>query len=299
MKGTLLESTAGGPGGGAVPAYYQPGIVSKLFEPLGVADLFGSSQTTGSQVRYVNEGTATSGAAGVPEAGLKPESTIGLSEISEPVKKVATLLPVSDELLEDAPSIQSYLNERLSLFVSIEVERQLLRGNGTNELVGLFNRSGNQAISTYTRLAVDDNTVALAKVIANTRGSANIEPDAIIMHPSNWLSSRLLRDGAGGTVGQYYGGGPFSYEEPRPRPGCSSTRCGTSGWCSRPSSARVPHWSAASAKVRTCGEEAARASRPVTAIRTFRTNLTAIRAEARLALGVFRPSAFTAVTGLV
>ena len=41
MKGTLLESTAGGPGGGAVPAFYEPGIVSKLFEPLGVADLFG------------------------------------------------------------------------------------------------------------------------------------------------------------------------------------------------------------------------------------------------------------------
>ena len=122
----------------------------------------------------MNEGTATSGAAGVPEAGLKPESTLVLSEITEPVKKVATLLPVSDEMLEDAPSIQSYLNERLSLFVSIEVERQLLRGNGTNELIGLLNRAGNQAINTYTRIAADDNTVAIAKVIANTRGSANL-----------------------------------------------------------------------------------------------------------------------------
>jgi HK97 family phage major capsid protein len=66
-------------------------------------------------------------------------------------------------LLEDAPSIQSYLNGRLTLFVSIEEERQLLRGNGTNELIGLFNRSGVQAINLYTRLAADDNTVALRR----------------------------------------------------------------------------------------------------------------------------------------
>ena len=34
--------------------------------------------------------------------------------------------------LEDAASIQTYLNSRLSLFVSIEEERQLLRGNGSS-----------------------------------------------------------------------------------------------------------------------------------------------------------------------
>jgi hypothetical protein len=78
-KGTLLEAGAGGPGGGLVPPSYDPGVVSKLFEPLGVADVFGSSVTTGSQIRYVVEGTATNAAAGVAEAGTKPESTIALS----------------------------------------------------------------------------------------------------------------------------------------------------------------------------------------------------------------------------
>jgi len=33
-KGTLLETTAGGPGGGMVPPFYEPGVVSRLFEPL-------------------------------------------------------------------------------------------------------------------------------------------------------------------------------------------------------------------------------------------------------------------------
>lgn len=124
LKGTLLESGVGGPGGGLVPPAYQPGVVEKLFEPLGVRDVFATSQTTGSQVRYVVEGTATSAAAGVAEGGTKPESTIAMSEVTEPIKKIATVLPISDELLEDASSVQTYLNGRLTLFVSLEEERQ-------------------------------------------------------------------------------------------------------------------------------------------------------------------------------
>jgi HK97 family phage major capsid protein len=211
MKGTLLEG-AGAPGAGTgagrLPApQVAPGVVSKLFEPLGVGDVFATAQATTNTVRYIIEGTATNAAAGVAEGGTKPESTIGASTVDEPVKKIATLLPVSDELLEDGVQIQQYLNGRLSLFVKMEEERQLLRGAGTNELVGLFGRSG---INTYTKLAADDNAVALAKVLANTAGSSFLQPDTIIMHPTNWLSTRLLRDGTGGTVGQFYGGGPFT-----------------------------------------------------------------------------------------
>jgi HK97 family phage major capsid protein len=301
MKGTLLQTTAGGPGGGLIPPYYEPGIASKLFEPLGVADLFGQSQTTAGQVRYINEGTATSGAAGVPEAGLKPESTVGYSEVTEPVKKIATLLPVSDEMVEDAPSIQAYLNGRLSLFVNIEEERQLLRGNGTNELIGLFNRSGGQAINTYSRVAADDNAVAILKALNNTRGSSFLEPDGIIMHPTNWLTTRLLRDGAGGTIGQFYGGGPFTAAYGGPQGPANafvdtlwnkrvvlSTVVGA-GTCLIGSFGQGAHiWRRGGVSV-----EASNAHDTY-----FARNLIALRAESRLALGLYRPSSFTAISGL-
>src|SRR5262249_28645404 len=88
------------------------------------------------------------------------------------------------------------------LFVRLEEERQLLRGGGTNELVGLIGRSG---VNVYSRGTVDNNAVCLAKVAANTRGSSNLDVDGIIMHPSNWLATRLLTDSAG----QFLGGGPF------------------------------------------------------------------------------------------
>jgi HK97 family phage major capsid protein len=297
MKGTLLESGTGGPGGGLVPPSYAPGVVEKLFEPLGVADVFGSSTTTGSQIRYVVEGTATSWAAGVAEAGTKPESTLVMSEVVEPVKKIATVLPISAELLEDAPSIQSYLNGRLGLFVKLEEERQLLRGTGPNELVGIFGRSG---INQYTKLAADDNTVALAKVIANTAGSSFLAPDTVIMHPTNWLTSRLLRDGTGGTVGQYYGGGPFSGAYGN---GGAAGMFGQQLWNTRvvlstyvgAGTALVGNFAQA-AHIWRRGGVSVEATNSHSDL--FVKNISMLRAEERLGLGVYRPVAFTEVRGL-
>jgi HK97 family phage major capsid protein len=295
-KGTVTQTTTGGPGGGLTPAYYEPGIVEKQFEPNSVTGLFGQSQTTGSQVRYVVEGTALSGAAGVPEGGVKPESTLALSEIVEPVKKIATVSHISDEMLEDADSVQSYMSRRLSLFVETETERQLLRGGGTNDLIGILGRS----INTYTKAAGDDNAVALAKVIANTAGSANVMPDGIVLHPAQWLNLRLLRDGTGGTAGQFLGGGPFTGAYGQ---GGAAGIFGESIWGLRVALSTVV--GAGTALVGNFSQSAHIWRRGGLSVEVsnshdqhFVKNLNAIRAEHRLAPGCYRPSAFTEVRGL-
>lgn len=53
-----------------------PGVVGKLFQPLTIENLLLSGVATTNAVRYATEGTATSGAAGVAEGGVKPESTL-------------------------------------------------------------------------------------------------------------------------------------------------------------------------------------------------------------------------------
>lgn len=291
-KGTLLETTAGGPGGGLVPPYWEPGIVSRLFEPLGVSALFGTSQTTGSQVRYVTEGTATSGAAGVAEGALKPESTLGYSEVVEPVKKLATFLPISEEMLEDAPQVQSYLNERLGLFIAIEEEEQILRGAGGNDLVGMFSRG----ISTTTR-GTATNAQAILNAAAGVRGSANLTPDGVIMHPSNWLTTRSQVD----TAGQYLGGGPFgaSYGNAQQ----VDPFAGAPIWGMRvvlssvvgPGTALIGAFSSAAHIWRRGGPRIEASSSHAD---YFQRNLIAIRAEERLALGCYRSTAFVGLSGL-
>jgi HK97 family phage major capsid protein len=73
-KGTLLEGAGGG--GGAIAATVPqviPGTVQRLFQRLTFSDLILQGQASTNSFRYVVEGTATSGAAGVAEGGSKPE----------------------------------------------------------------------------------------------------------------------------------------------------------------------------------------------------------------------------------
>jgi len=185
-KGMLLEGAGApgaGTGGGLLSAgpTVVPGVVETLFQRIDVTDLFANITTTTNTVRYAVEGTAVSGAAGVAEGGTKPESTLDLDTVDEPVKKIATAITVSDELISDATTAQGFVGGRLSVFVQLEEERQLLRGAGGNELAGLVGRSG---VNTYAR-GSDDNLVAIAKTIANTAGSSHVLPTGIVMHPTH------------------------------------------------------------------------------------------------------------------
>lgn len=304
-KGTLLEGTGATPGtGGALGApipQMVPGVVEKMFQRLTVADLIASGTTNSNTLRYVVEGTATSGAAGVLEGGAKPESTLALSTVDEPVKKIATSLTVSDEMLEDAAAVQSYINGRLSLFVRIEEERQLLLGTGASEINGINGRSG---VNTYPRGTVDNNAVALFKALNGTRGSAFLEPDAIIMNPANWQTTRLLTD----TAGQFFGGGPFTGAYGGPQGPISSSGGqlvgGQDSIWGKPvvvttavgaGTALLGSFSQAAQLFRKSGIQVEASNSHDT---YFLKNLVAIRAEQRAALAVYRPAAFTLVTGL-
>ena len=302
MKGTLLEGTGApgsGSGGGLVPVpQVVPGVVEKLFQPLTLETLLGAEQATTNTVRYALEGTATSGAAGVAEGGDKPQSTLGLSTSDEAIKKIATSLIVSDELAEDAPAVQSFINGRLSLFVRIESERQLLRGtSGGNEVQGLLTSRNVPVYAGGT--AAGNRAVQLFKAMNGTRGSSFVEPEWVVMSPADYETIRLLQDSSG----QFYGGGPFAgpYGGPQGLAGASGQVTGAvdSVW-GKP----VYVTAAIGAGTALIGSRAAATvwnrgglSVEVTNSHSdlFLKNLLAIRAERRLGLSVYRSSAFCEV----
>jgi HK97 family phage major capsid protein len=301
MKGTLLEGS-GSPGsgsGGGLLATPQvvPGVVETLFQPLTLESLFGSGVATGNTVRYALEGTATSGAAGVAEGGLKPESTLGLSVRDEPVKKIATSIVLSDEIAEDAPSVQTFLNQRLSLFVNIETERQLLRGAaGGNEIQGLLT---SRSVPIYAGgTAAGNKAEQIFKAMNGLRGSAFLEPEWVIVHPTDYEAIRLLKD----TANQYYGGGPFlgSYGNP--------TQVAASGqvtgaidslWGKAVYVTPIVGAGTAVAGTRAGATVWSRGGLSVEITNShsdlFVRNLLAMRAERRAALSVYRPGAFVEI----
>lgn len=292
------------PGTALTPAVYQPGVVETLYQPPTVADLMPSGQAGASIIRYVEEGTGGTAGAGVTNAAdsvsegdAKPESALAFEEVSEPVQKIATFLPVSDEMLEDAPMIQSYINQRLSLFIRLAEDDQLLNGSGTApDISGLLDRS----INTYPAGTVDNNAVAIFKAANNTRGSSFLSPDSIVLNPANWGVTRLLTD----QNDQFFGGGPFYGPYGGPQGPASANRFSADNiW-----GLNVVVTSAIGAGTALLGSfrQAAQVFRKggltVEASNShsdfFQKNLTAIRAEERLALAVYRPAAFTQITGL-
>lgn len=300
-KGTLgIGAGSGGTAlAGPVPEVV-PGVVDKLFQQVRVPQLILSGQTSSSSLRYVVEGTATSGAAGVAEAGAKPQSTLGFTTSDEPVRKIATSIKVSDEMLEDAAQVRSYIDGRLRLFVEIEQERQVILGAGTNELIGIKPSGNTRGINIYAGgTAAGDKAVQLFKALNGQRGSALLEPEWIVLNPSDYQDLRLLTD----TAGQFFGGGPFQgpYGNGTNLGALSGQVSGATDYIWNLPVVVTTATGAGTALIgtRSAAQLFSRGGLTVEATNSHDTdflyNLVTIRAEVRQALAVYRPTAFTEV----
>ncbi len=172
-----------------------------------VATYFPSTTTTMSAVVYMEETTYTNSAAETAEAnqadsqGAYPESALALTERQEPVRKIATFLPVTDEQFEDEPRAQGYVNNRLPFMIQQRLDSQLLQGNGTApNLRGTENVSGIQTQA----LGSDSIPDAIYKCARKIRDNGFAEPSVVFIAPAKWESVRLLKT----ADGQYIWGHP-------------------------------------------------------------------------------------------
>ena len=168
-----------------------PGILeTALRDPNAVIGLFDQIQTDQNAFVYLEETTFTNNAGEIAESGdisSANESALAFTERTESIRKIATFLPVTDELLADVAGIQGYVNSRLTTMMRLRMDNQLLNGDGSApNLTGVLNKSG---INTF---AYGSYTGELRKIgqiyqaITEIRKDAFIEPDAVIMHPSDW-----------------------------------------------------------------------------------------------------------------
>ena len=196
--------------------------------------------------------------------------------------------------MEDAPAIQTLINGQLGLFVRIESERQLLRGTaGGNEVQGLLTSRNVPIYAGGT--AAGNKAVQIFKAMNGMRGSAFVEPEWIVMHPSDWETIRLLTDSAG----QYFGGGPFqgpygngtSYSASGQIAGATDTLWNKPVYLSAAIGAGTALiGNSQSAQVWNRGGLSVEATNSHAS--NFTLDLSVIRAERRLALTVFRAQGF-------
>jgi HK97 family phage major capsid protein len=187
-------------GAGFAPETIRIGrIIEEALRPIQVLDLIPPGTTTQAAVVYMEETTATSGAAETPESAEGSlqsygESALAFTERSSTVRKIATFLPVTDEQLEDVAQIRDFINMRLSFFLRQRLDGQVLVGNGVApNLAGILNTSGIQTQAKGTDPVPD----AIYKAMTKIRVTGRALPSGVVLHPNDWQDIRLLRTADG------------------------------------------------------------------------------------------------------
>lgn len=264
------------------PDIRGPRVVDFATRPLAVAELLPAASTSNASIIYMEETLFSNSAAEVAEGGTKPEVSLGLTEVTEPVRKIAAFLPVTEEQLADVPQARAYINNRLGFMVRQRLDSQILVGTGVApNLDGILNRTGIQTQA----LAGDTVPDAVYKAMTLIRVNAFAEPNAAIFHPNDWQTVRLLKT----SDGIYIWGAPMDAGPERI-------------W-----GIRVLQTTAITENTALVGdfEQSQLVTRSGVDLRIsdshsdyFVKNLLAVVAEMRVALCVFRPAAFAQVTGI-
>ena len=118
------------PTGGVVQAYRRPGVLAGAFRPLTIESLFPTIPVTTNAFEYVQEKEAdnVNGAAFVAEGAQKPFGSTAFETKTGNIRTIAHMARVSKQLMDDAPALVAYINQRLVYGVDLVVEDQLVTG---------------------------------------------------------------------------------------------------------------------------------------------------------------------------
>lgn len=218
--GTISSEGAGADGGFAVPPEYRNAILERVF---GEESLLGRADPisiAGSQISFPTDMTTPWDAAasgGIQaywegETGAYTQSKVKLEKVTTELAKLTALVPVSDELLEDAPALGGYIQRKAPEKMDFKVSWALAWGNGAGMPLGFMNAPALVTQAAEGAQTTDTiNATNVAKMFA--RMPANLRNNAIwLIHPDAEPQLMLMTIGnqpvyipPGGLSGRPYG----------------------------------------------------------------------------------------------
>jgi len=155
-------------------------------------DLLGVQATGLASFAYMQETTASTyetGADMTSEGSAKAEVVMLFTPADAPARKISAWIPVTDEMLSDAPTLRGYIDARLEYMLMIREEAQVYNGNGTApQLQGLKGVTG---VQTQAEVSGDfPGTIAAAiGKVENVDGDA----DGVACNPVNFWTAVAKR----------------------------------------------------------------------------------------------------------
>lgn len=172
-------------------------------ERLVVEDLLGDGTVSGTAITYPVFGALEGGTGTVGEGGQKPQLHVAdPTWRTDALSEVAGWFKMTDDMAEDLDYVVSEINSTALYDLMQRSEAQILSGDGTgSNLLGIRNREGVQ-----THAQADDTVPdALFKAIQRVHTATGFSADGVMIHPLDYETLRLGKDGNG----QYFGGGYF------------------------------------------------------------------------------------------
>jgi len=175
-----------------------------------VRDLFPVRTTTSTVIEYFRMTGFTNNAAAVAERNAgdtafaaKPQSSMTFEGVQTSVRTLAHWEAAHRNVLADEPQLRSIIDNELMYGLRLQEDAQILTGNGQGEnLMGIMNTSGVQTYNWSQGANAAANQKADTRADAIRRAAtlsylAYYEPSGVVLHPNDWESIELTKDGNG------------------------------------------------------------------------------------------------------
>ena len=191
---TISGETASNPNDILAPFDRMAGIVPGATRELNILDFVPMGSTTSNAIEYTREASFVNNAAETAEAASKPESDLTFELINAPVRTIPHWLKVTRQVMDDAPALQSYVDNRLRYGCRLRLEQQIVAGNGTTpNLSGVITEGTAVDFTGVTAIA---NEFDAARRLKTTVQTAEYQPDFYWINPQDKEKLDLIKRGA-------------------------------------------------------------------------------------------------------
>lgn len=191
---------------GFAPLVERSGVVVPAVQrPPQLVDYLPVVPTTQNAYKFMRETTFTNAANAKAEAAKLDESSLAYAEATCEIRRIGTIIPVTEEQMEDEQGMQALLQDRLTFMLRQSVDAQVTSGNGTApNLRGILNLPGLQTQAKGSDPTIDAIAKAMNKVRLSGATNGGASPNLVVFHPNDYLKLILARS----TDGRYIMGHP-------------------------------------------------------------------------------------------
>jgi HK97 family phage major capsid protein len=169
-------------GGYAVPPDFRADIIKKVMGEDSLLALTDQQTSSTNNVTYPVDETNPGSATGIQafwtaEGAQKDPTKPALGQVTVQLNKLAALVPVTDELLEDVSGLSTYLRTKTPEVITAKVNDAIVNGSGTGEPKGFLQSGALIEVNAESGQAADtvvfDNIIKMwSRMHAQYRGDA-------------------------------------------------------------------------------------------------------------------------------